>query len=388
MKETLTEAYNPASVYREIHILRHLKHPHIVELLDVVATSTTAGGDDSEQSVVDEETGSSVSLQEQGYPFVDRRLHLVFEHMDTDLKGIFTSDQFMSITHVRHILYQILLGLKYAHSANVIHRDLKPANILVRCADCAIKIADFGMSRVVDSSVIGTSGDHTPTSASASPSAATSGQGGLQPVYGNQRMLTKHVVTRWYRAPEIILAQSYDASIDIWSVGCILAELFGMQKANVSDRAQRLPLFPGRASGFLSAHDPDELTENPRGQLTLIFNVIGTPLHSDLGHLDRYTAADLRALEPIEPTDLSALFPATAHSGLDLLRQLLLFDPKKRITVDEALMHPFLAPVRDPTRETSSLAPLDATIEVVAESREHVYDSISKELYHFRSRES
>jgi serine/threonine protein kinase len=78
-------------------------------------------------------------------------LYLVFDFVDTDLSKIIRSNQFMTEGHVQFILYQLLLGLKFMHSANVIHRDIKPANILVSCTDCSVRIADFGLSRVVES---------------------------------------------------------------------------------------------------------------------------------------------------------------------------------------------------------------------------------------------
>ena len=87
-------------------------------------------------------------------------LYLVFDFMDTDLSKIIRSNQYMTTGHVQFILYQILLGLKYVHSAHVIHRDLKPANILVSCVDCSVKIADFGLSRVVGPEVVAKQGGH------------------------------------------------------------------------------------------------------------------------------------------------------------------------------------------------------------------------------------
>jgi mitogen-activated protein kinase 1/3 len=107
---------------------------------------------------------------------------------------------------------------------------LKPANILVSCTDCTTKIADFGLSRVVESSLV------------SNPHLAVTDTSSKTPL---RREMTEHVVTRWYRAPEVILSQPYTAAVDMWSVGCILAELFGMQKENKADYKSRRPMFPG-----------------------------------------------------------------------------------------------------------------------------------------------
>lgn len=102
---------------------------------------------------------------------------------------------------LQYFLYQILRGLKYIHSANVLHRDLKPSNLLLN-ANCDLKICDFGLARVTSET----------------------------------DFMTEYVVTRWYRAPELLLNSSdYTAAIDVWSVGCIFMELM-----------DRKPLFPGR----------------------------------------------------------------------------------------------------------------------------------------------
>jgi len=150
---------------REITLLRHFSHENITGLIDV---------------------DCSPNLDE---------IYIFMEPMEADLHQIIKSGQSLTNEHVQYFVYQILRGLKYIHSASVVHRDLKPGNLLVN-ADCELKICDFGLSRGFDSSP------------------------------ENPSVMTEYVATRWYRAPEIMLAfRGYNTAIDIWSVGCILAEL-------------------------------------------------------------------------------------------------------------------------------------------------------------------
>jgi mitogen-activated protein kinase 7 len=126
--------------------------------------------------------------------------------MEADLHQIIRSGQPLTDAHFQYFVYQICRGLKYIHSANVLHRDLKPGNLLVN-ADCELKICDFGLARGYSSSP-----------------------------EGNIGFMTEYVATRWYRAPEIMLSfQKYTKAIDMWSVGCIFAEMLGGR-----------PLFKGR----------------------------------------------------------------------------------------------------------------------------------------------
>ena len=135
-----------------------------------------------------------------------QEIYLVQELMEADLHQIIRSDQQLTTQHFVFFVYQILRGLKYIHSANVLHRDLKPGNLLVN-ADCELKICDFGLARGISEKVL-----------------------------VKENLMTEYVATRWYRAPEIMLSyKSYTKAIDIWSVGCIFAELLTRQ-----------PLFKGR----------------------------------------------------------------------------------------------------------------------------------------------
>jgi mitogen-activated protein kinase 7 len=158
--------------YRELKILRHLRHDNIISILDIMEPP------------------------ENTNTFHD--VYVVLDLMESDLHHIIHSVQPLSNEHIKYFLYQICRGLKYIHSANVIHRDLKPSNLLIN-RDCDLKIGDFGMARGVSS---------TPES--------------------HSTFLTEYVATRWYRAPELMLSFSeYTVALDMWSLGCIFAEMIG-----------------------------------------------------------------------------------------------------------------------------------------------------------------
>lgn len=194
---------------------------------------------------------------------------------------------------------QILRGLKYVHSAGVLHRDLKPSNVLLN-ATCDLKIADFGLSRTTTESL---------------------------------NFMTEYVVTRWYRAPELLLScETYNESIDVWSVGCILGEML-----------LRKPLLPGK----------DYID-----QLKLIIKTLGTPSDDELGFVSAPKArAYIKALPASPKPEWRRLFPGASQLSLDLLKKMLQFDPRRRISVDEALRHPWLASLHDSEAEPSAPAP-------------------------------
>lgn len=208
-----------------------------------------------------------------------------------------------------------MCGLKYIHSANVLHRDLKPGNLLVN-ADCELKICDFGLSRGFD------------------PDQNTV-------VPGQQEFMTEYVATRWYRAPEIMLShQNYTTAIDIWSVGCILAELLG-----------RRPLFKGR---------------DYVDQLNQILHYLGHPSESMLQRIASPRAQQYIRSLPYKPgIPFEQLYPKANPLALDLLRRLLAFDPRERISCDEALAHPYLAVWHDPADEPVCHAKFDFSFENV-----------------------
>lgn len=262
-------------ILREVKLLRHFNHENIISLRDLLPSHDVTS--------------------RPGEPNLNE-LFLVLDYMDTDLHKIIYSSNQLTDEHIQYFLYQLLRGLKYIHSAKVVHRDLKPSNLLLN-ANCHLKICDFGLARGLT--------EHT--------------------------TMTEYVVTRWYRAPEIMVSSSpYDYKIDVWSAGCIFAELF-----------MRSPIFPG---------------EDYKHQLSLIFSILGAPTASDYACITNEFARQYISTIPARPQNLAATVQA-AHRGtvnplaLDLLAKMLVFDPSKRISVDDALKHPYLADMHDPSIE-------------------------------------
>ena len=257
--------------YRELKILRHLRHENIISILDVMRPP-----EDISQ-------------------FQD--VYVVLDLMESDLHHIIHSVQPLSDEHIKFFLYQILRGSKYIHSANVIHRDLKPSNLLIN-RNCELKIGDFGMARGLSSSAE----DHA-------------------------TFMTEYVATRWYRAPELMLSLSeYTFAIDLWSVGCIFAEMLA-----------RRQLFPGK---------------NYLNQLQLILSVVGTPCKDYIENVGSDRVKQYLESLPIrEPVELSVLFPGASPTAVDLLSSMLQLDPKKRPSAEEALTHKYLARYHDPKDE-------------------------------------
>jgi mitogen-activated protein kinase 1/3 len=297
--------------------------------------------------------------------------------VDTDLYKLIMSPQYLTTAHIRTFLYQMLKGLKHLHSSSVIHRDLKPANILLN-EDCSLKICDFGLARIVDSSQVAKSNDDGSSSDSSNPRnpekkvcwsfvclTAIYCDANLNFTFyppnqkqqqGLTRQLTKHVVTRWYRAPELILIQPYTTAVDIWSVGCIFAELLSMQEGSVPSYEDRVPLFPG-GSCFPLSGDSDSKTSERLDQLSVIFGVIGSPSNEDvesIGNANQY----IKTLKKSPSKSVESMYPAADAQAIDLLKKMLQFNPSTRCTADEALSHAFLEDVRQVEMEKNADGPL------------------------------
>jgi len=258
---------------REIKILKHFRHDNVLGIKDILCPPSKRWKD----------------------------VYIVSELADTDLHYIIHSKQPLTEEHHKYFLYQILRGIKAIHSAKVLHRDLKPGNLLVN-KNCDLKVCDFGLARGIASE-----GEQGPV-----------GQ------------LTEYVVTRWYRAPELLVeADSYSEGIDVWAIGCIFAEMLG-----------RKALFPGR----------DYLD-----QLKRIIEVLGTPSDSDLREITNPQAVSfLKGLPKKTKRPWSDIYPKANPKALQLLDAMLAFSPAKRISVEEALAHPYLAPLHNTAHEPTA----------------------------------
>uniref|UniRef100_A0A4W4F2Q0 cyclin-dependent kinase n=1 Tax=Electrophorus electricus TaxID=8005 RepID=A0A4W4F2Q0_ELEEL len=281
--DTETEGV-PSTAIREISLLKELNHPNIVKLLDVIHT--------------------------------ENKLYLVFEFLHQDLKKFMDSSSVtgISLPLVKSYLFQLLQGLAFCHSHRVLHRDLKPQNLLIN-AQGEIKLADFGLARAFGVPV---------------------------------RTYTHEVVTLWYRAPEILLGcKYYSTAVDIWSLGCIFAEMVREQTARqVFDchnshvcfifvdysKITRRALFPG---------------DSEIDQLFRIFRTLGTP--------DETVWPGVTSMPDYKPSfpkwalqDLSKVVPPLDDDGRDLLGQMLKYDPNKRISAKNALVHRFFRDVTMP----------------------------------------
>lgn len=260
----------------------------------------------------------------------------------------------MTPEHIIMLLYNLLVGLKYLHSAGIYHRDLKPANCLVN-QDCSVKICDFGLSRAI--------GEEQPHLQQLPNTPRREEEGvdarAVPHTLRLKRHLTGHVVTRWYRAPELILLQeNYTEAIDIWSVGCIYAELLGMLEG--TSPQDRGPLFPGSSCFPLSPdhkHKQDYKyhTKGKHDQLNMIFNLIGTPITEDVEILERDDAKRyINCFAKRPGGGLAEKFSHVDERAVGLLDKMLQFNPCNRIQVSQALDNKLFQDVRDPGRETTS----------------------------------
>jgi cyclin-dependent kinase len=246
----------PSTAIREISLLKELHDIHIVSLLDII--------------------------------HVEQKLYLVFEFLDVDLKRYIDnanqSHTPISPKIVKKFLYQLNAGLLYCHSHRILHRDLKPQNLLID-KDDNLKLADFGLARAF----------------------------GIP-----MRTYTHEIVTLWYRAPEVLLGgRHYSTAVDMWSVGCIFAEM----------AMRGHPLFPG---------------DSEIDQIFKIFRILGTP--------SEQTWPGVSALPDYKPTfpqwskqSLTQVVPVLDEAGIDMLQQTLVYDSAKRISAKRAINHSFFA---------------------------------------------
>eukprot|EP00927_Polykrikos_kofoidii_P068974 TRINITY_DN64342_c0_g1_i1.p1 TRINITY_DN64342_c0_g1~~TRINITY_DN64342_c0_g1_i1.p1 ORF type:complete len:281 (-),score=38.48 TRINITY_DN64342_c0_g1_i1:218-955(-) len=178
-----------------------------------------------------------------------------------------------------------------------------------------------------------------------------------------KRVMTKHVVTRWYRAPELVLLQDkYTTAIDVWSVGCILAELLQMLDPHVHP-CDRRPLFPGNSCYPLSpARNTTGRrihTRGQRDQLEVIFDVLGTPGEEDIAQISTEdTRRELREFKKRPGIGIQAQIPEAGAREIQFLKQMLQFNPKLRITVEQALLNEAMVEVSRPVVGATPASPI------------------------------
>lgn len=336
-RHLFSDSFDTKKVLREISILSTVsaaKHPNVVQIYDLFAPVDPDGNFDE--------------------------IYLVLEVADSDLRKMLKRDFTLPELHVRRLFYTLLLGLRHLHALGVWHRDLKPANCLVN-KGCEVKICDFGLSRALGGSDAVACRTQACLPGPLTRAPCPRGERLLQPERPEkiERFLTTHVVTRWYRAPELILLQAgYTEAVDVWSAGCIFAELLGaLHGVGVRERA---PLFPGSACYPLSPHaEGDEQRSScleaalcrcsrkreqrhqRHDQLEMIFDVIGTPSEGEVERLEPQGArAHLRSFAPRQGTGVRPRVRAAGEASCDLLERALRFDPSARPSVSEMLEHP------------------------------------------------
>ncbi|KAK4232112.1 kinase-like domain-containing protein [Podospora fimiseda] len=245
-----SEEGTPSTAIREISLMKELKHENIVALHDVIHT--------------------------------ENKLMLVFEFMDGDLKKYMDTNGERGALKpgvIKSFMYQLLKGIDFCHKNRVLHRDLKPQNLLINNKG-ALKLGDFGLARAFGIPV---------------------------------NTFSNEVVTLWYRAPDVLLgSRTYNTSIDIWSAGCIMAEMYSGR-----------PLFPGTTN---------------EDQIVRIFRIMGTPTERTWPGLTQYpeykTTWQMYATQP-----LSSILPQIDPAGIDLLQQMLQLRPELRVSAEQALKH-------------------------------------------------
>ena len=243
----------PSTAIREISLLKEMKDDNIVRLYDIIHSDS-------------------------------HKLYLVFEFLDLDLKKYMESipqGVGLGANMIKRFMNQLIRGIKHCHSHRVLHRDLKPQNLLID-KEGNLKLADFGLARAFGVPL---------------------------------RAYTHEVVTLWYRAPEILLGgKQYSTGVDMWSVGCIFAEM-----------CNRKPLFPGDS-------EIDEIFR--------IFRILGTPneeIWPDVNYLPDF----ISSFPQWKKKPLSEAVPSLDANGIDLLDQMLVYDPSRRISAKRALIHPY-----------------------------------------------
>jgi len=234
--------------------MKELKHENIVGLHDVIHT--------------------------------ENKLMLVFEYMDGDLKKFMDTQGergALKPTLIKSFMWQLLKGIEFCHQNRVLHRDLKPQNLLIN-GKGQLKLGDFGLARAFGIPV---------------------------------NTFSNEVVTLWYRAPDVLLgSRTYNTSIDIWSAGCIMAEMYTGR-----------PLFPGTTN---------------EDQIVRIFRIMGTPTERTWPGITQFQEYKPN-FQMYATQDLRQILPQIDQTGIDLLQRMLQLRPELRISAADALLHPWFA---------------------------------------------
>ncbi|XP_032433557.1 mitogen-activated protein kinase 4 [Xiphophorus hellerii] len=278
-KLSMRDAITVKHALREVKITQRLHHENVVSVHEVLAPYGWPLPQDPSQLSA---------------------LYIIQECMETDLARLLDQGP-LPTSHATLLFYQLLRGLKFIHSANVLHRDLKPANIFINTDQMLLKIGDFGLARIVD------------------------------PHYSHKGYLSEGLVTKWYRSPRLLLSpNNYTKAIDMWAAGCILAEML-----------------TGRML-FAGAHELE--------QMQLILDTVPVLREEDrqdlLQVMPSYVSHGWRIKKPF-----SELLPEVDHWAVDFLERILTFNPMDRLTAEEALSHPFLQQYSCPEDEPVSSHP-------------------------------
>lgn len=344
-------------------------------------------------------------------------LYLWFEAAAVDFRQLTKMECFFTLDEARKFARQLFLAMGHVHDKDVIHRDIKPANLLLHGSG-SLKVCDFGLARIAPREPAQSPSSEGPRARRVHPEdsekasletafargdvvASPARGGGAPPPIDEgsaedmpkidlddddgeedggaeddpyaeharplgrpamRRTYTEHVVTRWYRAPELVLLQPYDFSVDVWACACVTAECFlGLTKEVCALRDGRRPLFPGRSCFPLSpAAGSRGGWHQKNDQLQAIFRVRGTPTAGEVDSLEhdyKGMKAYLRRLTPREATELGRVLENAPPEALDLLDATLKFLPEDRLSVSAALDHPYLAYAPGEPRGDAPMSP-------------------------------
>ncbi|WVO14693.1 hypothetical protein L204_102331 [Cryptococcus depauperatus] len=272
------EEGTPSTAIREISLMKELKHVNIMRLHDVVHTES--------------------------------KLVLIFEYCEQDLKKYMDTHGdrgALDLNTVKSFTYQLLQGIAFCHDHRVLHRDLKPQNLLINRRG-ELKIGDFGLARAFGVPV---------------------------------NTFSNEVVTLWYRAPDVLLgSRTYSTSIDIWSVGCIFAEMI-----------TGYPLFRGRDNA---------------DQLVQIMKIVGTPSDATIAQI-KLNSPEIQIKAPLakhSKQPFHSIVPRAPRDAINLLEHLLQFEPTRRHDAHQAMTHPYFTagPIAPPTLPETASVPTSSSL--------------------------